>query len=101
MPALVALNDFADPLAISADIGVDPRLLLGPTGDVTPRYQASETVPTHQRAPGITLWERVGESQKCRERKTQRQKEPQRHVERGRGTPWDGEKYSGTDRRTD
>lgn len=32
----VGLNGFSDPVAISADVGVDAWLLLGSAGDVTP-----------------------------------------------------------------
>lgn len=47
MPGLVDLNGFLDPVAISADIGVDSWLFLGPTRNATPRHKASETVSTH------------------------------------------------------
>ena len=32
----VGLNGFSDPVAVSADVGVDAWLLLGSAGDVTP-----------------------------------------------------------------
>ena len=32
----VGLNGFLDPVAVSADVSVDPWLLLGSTGDITP-----------------------------------------------------------------
>lgn len=51
----IGLNGSLDPLAISADVGVDSWLLFGPTGDITPRYEASEPVSAHQWTPGIAL----------------------------------------------
>lgn len=36
MSELISLNGSLDPLAISADVGIDSWLLFGPAGDVTP-----------------------------------------------------------------
>lgn len=99
---VVVLNGFSDPWAISTDVGIDSWLLFGSTGDVTPRYKASETVSTHQRTPRIALWERGRESytetQGEKDRETEGDTET---LEKERETCRDGEKYSGTEREAD
>lgn len=96
---VVVLNDFSDPWAVSTDVGIDSWLLFGSTGDITPRYKASETVSTHQRTPRIALWERGRESytetQGEKDRETEGDTETCRE---GKRDMQDGEKYSGTER---